>query len=96
MGGCVGGVRFGHGDRDAGLLACDDLLALVIALVSNRLDVVASRAAVLAREACNKLGAAARVGTREALAFQLICLTLTHADAGFGGPRAKTGCARPK
>ncbi len=41
MGCCVGGVRLGHGDRDAGLLARDDLLALVVALVGNRLDVVA-------------------------------------------------------
>lgn len=40
MGGCVGGVRLGNGDRDSGFFARHDLLALVIPLVGNRLHIV--------------------------------------------------------
>jgi biopolymer transport protein ExbD len=37
---CIGSVRLGHGDSDASLLTRDDLLALVIALVGDGLDLV--------------------------------------------------------
>jgi hypothetical protein len=41
MGCCVGGVRFGHGDRDASFFARNDLFALVVSFVGNRFDLIA-------------------------------------------------------